>query len=75
MAEITKLLEQLKVEAGLGENLVHWKHIPANPPRFGDWPFNLHPKIIDAVKEHATVGEISDIFREVFGQYRDPAYV
>ncbi len=35
---------------------------------------NLMPFIIDAVKEYATVGEISDVFREVYGVYRDPAY-
>jgi methylmalonyl-CoA mutase N-terminal domain/subunit len=32
------------------------------------------PFIIEAVREYATVGEISDIFREVYGIYRDPAY-
>jgi len=35
---------------------------------------NLMPFIIDAVREYATVGEISDVFREVYGVYRDPAY-
>ena len=30
---------------------------------------NLLPHIIDAVKAHATLGEISDTFREVFGEY------
>ena len=34
---------------------------------------NLMPPIIDAVKAECTVGEISDVFREVFGVYRDPA--
>jgi methylmalonyl-CoA mutase N-terminal domain/subunit len=28
--------------------------------------------IIDAVKEYATEQEICDVFREVFGVYRDP---
>jgi methylmalonyl-CoA mutase N-terminal domain/subunit len=36
---------------------------------------NLMPPIIDAVKHEVTVGEISDVFREVFGVYRDPAYI
>ncbi len=36
---------------------------------------NLMPPIIDAVKHEVTVGEISDVFREVFGVYRDPAYL
>jgi methylmalonyl-CoA mutase, N-terminal domain len=35
---------------------------------------NLMPYIIDAVREYATVGEISDVFREVYGIYRDPGY-
>ncbi len=36
---------------------------------------NLMPPIIDAVKTGATLGEISDVFREVFGVYRDPAFL
>jgi methylmalonyl-CoA mutase N-terminal domain/subunit len=35
---------------------------------------NLMPYIIDAVSEYATLGEICDIFREVYGVYRDPGY-
>ena len=31
---------------------------------------NLMPYILDAVLSHATTGEISNIFREVFGEYR-----
>ena len=31
---------------------------------------NLMPYILDAVKAYATTGEISNTFREVFGQYR-----
>jgi methylmalonyl-CoA mutase N-terminal domain/subunit len=36
---------------------------------------NLMPPIIAAVKDEVTVGEISDVFREVFGVYRDPAWI
>jgi len=32
---------------------------------------NLVPPIIDAVTAHATVGEISDTLREVFGEHRE----
>jgi len=32
---------------------------------------NLVPSILKAVKAYATVGEISDILREVFGEYRE----
>lgn len=34
---------------------------------------NLMPSILAAVKEYASVGEISDVFREVYGVYKDPA--
>ena len=33
---------------------------------------NLMPYILSAVKEYATLQEICDVFREVFGIYRDP---
>jgi methylmalonyl-CoA mutase N-terminal domain/subunit len=33
---------------------------------------NLMQYIIDAVKRYATVGEISDVFREVFGEFKEP---
>ena len=36
---------------------------------------NLMPPIIEAVKAEVTVGEISDVFRDVFGVYRDPAWI
>jgi len=32
---------------------------------------NLCPPVIEAVESYATVGEISDIFRKVWGEYRD----
>ncbi|HZL18923.1 MAG TPA: methylmalonyl-CoA mutase family protein [Polyangia bacterium] len=31
---------------------------------------NLLPAILDAVKARATLGEIADVFREIFGEYR-----
>ena len=33
---------------------------------------NLMPVLIDAVKDYASLGEISDVYREVFGLYREP---
>jgi len=36
---------------------------------------NLMPPIIAAVKAGVTLGEVSDVFREVFGVYRDPAFL
>jgi methylmalonyl-CoA mutase N-terminal domain/subunit len=35
---------------------------------------NLVPPILDAVHAYATVGEIMDTLRDVFGEYRDPGY-
>lgn len=36
---------------------------------------NLVPPIIAAVEAHATVGEIADVMRDVFGEYRETATV
>jgi methylmalonyl-CoA mutase N-terminal domain/subunit len=35
---------------------------------------NLMPFIIDAVREYATIQEVCDVWREVFGRYTDPGY-
>jgi methylmalonyl-CoA mutase N-terminal domain/subunit len=36
---------------------------------------NLMPPLIDAVRDGVTVGEISDVYREVFGVYTDPGRI
>ena len=36
---------------------------------------NIMEAVIAAVRANATLGEICHIFREIFGQHRDPAYV
>jgi methylmalonyl-CoA mutase N-terminal domain/subunit len=36
---------------------------------------NLMPKILDAVEAHATVGEISDAMRTVFGEYQETVVI
>jgi methylmalonyl-CoA mutase N-terminal domain/subunit len=36
---------------------------------------NLMPPLIAAVRALCTVGEIADVYREVFGVYRDPAWL
>jgi methylmalonyl-CoA mutase N-terminal domain/subunit len=33
---------------------------------------NVMPVLIDAVKDYASLGEISDVYRRVFGVYREP---
>ncbi len=35
---------------------------------------NLMPCIINAVREYATIQEICDVWRDVFGRYSDPGY-
>jgi methylmalonyl-CoA mutase N-terminal domain/subunit len=35
---------------------------------------NLMPHVINAVKEYATLQEICDVWRDVFGRYSDPGY-
>jgi methylmalonyl-CoA mutase, N-terminal domain len=32
------------------------------------------PPILEAVHAYATVGEIMDTLRDIFGEYRDPGY-
>lgn len=36
---------------------------------------NIMPVLIEAVKAYATVGEISDVLRSVFGEYKDPGII
>jgi methylmalonyl-CoA mutase N-terminal domain/subunit len=36
---------------------------------------NLMPRLLDAVRAHASVGEISGVLREVWGVFREPAVV
>jgi methylmalonyl-CoA mutase N-terminal domain/subunit len=36
---------------------------------------NLMPPLIEAVKAGCTIGELADVYREVFGEYRDPGWV
>ena len=36
---------------------------------------NLMPFILDAVKAYATLQEMMDVFREVFGEYEEPIII
>jgi methylmalonyl-CoA mutase, N-terminal domain len=36
---------------------------------------NTMPYILDCVRAYATLGEIMDVFREVFGEYREPTII
>jgi methylmalonyl-CoA mutase N-terminal domain/subunit len=35
---------------------------------------NLMYPILEAVKAYATLGEVCDVFRQVFGEYQEPVY-
>src|SRR5712691_4564702 len=49
------------------------KHALENFHRVAEGTENTMPAIIEAVKAYATLGEIMDIFRSVFGDYMEPA--
>jgi methylmalonyl-CoA mutase N-terminal domain/subunit len=36
---------------------------------------NLMVAVLDAARHNVTLGEVCDVFREVFGEHRDPAYL
>jgi methylmalonyl-CoA mutase N-terminal domain/subunit len=36
---------------------------------------NTMPYILEAVRAYATLGEITDVFRDVFGEYVEPAFI
>jgi methylmalonyl-CoA mutase N-terminal domain/subunit len=36
---------------------------------------NVMPAVIEAVKARATIGEICDVWREIFGEYRPKEFV
>jgi methylmalonyl-CoA mutase N-terminal domain/subunit len=36
---------------------------------------NAMPAIIDSVRAYATLGEITDVLREVFGEYQEPNWI
>ena len=54
------------------------KKAAAQEPKAGEngqiSPVNTMPFIIDAVKAYATVGEICDALREVYGTYEESAF-
>ncbi|MCE5263752.1 MAG: methylmalonyl-CoA mutase family protein [Deltaproteobacteria bacterium] len=43
----------------------------ANLKKAADTQNNLVPVVVEAVRNYATMGEISDVFRTVFGEYQD----
>ena len=67
-AEQRKKLEKIKAQRNGQEvkNALQDLKIAAGENR------NVMPYIIKAVKEYATLGEITDVFKEVFGEFKEP---
>lgn len=85
MTEEELPVETLQIEAELEEKQIQWtnqvkdtrdnKKVKDALEKLGESAQrddNLMHPIIDAVKAYATEQEICDVFREVFGVYRDP---
>jgi len=62
LKEVRARRDNLRVKTAL-ENLRH---------TFKDDKANCIPPILGAVKEYATLGEIVDVGRQVFGDWREP---
>jgi methylmalonyl-CoA mutase, N-terminal domain len=64
-------LQQLRQErdnARVGETLSALRQAAAGTE-------NVMPYLLDAVRAYATLGEITDVFREVFGVYEEPTWI
>ena len=59
-------MERLRKERD-GEEV---KRALAEIRRVADSRENLMPVVLDAVKSYATLGEICDVLKDVFGEYR-----
>jgi len=66
-------IEKLKKLRSERDAVAHKKTIDALEGAARD-DKNLMPFILDAVKAYATIGEICDTLRGVYGTYEDPAY-
>ncbi|MGA2714601.1 MAG: methylmalonyl-CoA mutase family protein [Bryobacteraceae bacterium] len=54
-------------------NASRWQRSLADLDEAARGTANLMPRILAAAEAYATVGEISDTLRQVFGEYRDPS--
>jgi methylmalonyl-CoA mutase, N-terminal domain len=64
-------LQQLRQErdnARVGETLSALRQAAAGTE-------NIMPYLLDAVRAYATLGEITDVFRDVFGVYEEPTWI
>jgi methylmalonyl-CoA mutase N-terminal domain/subunit len=52
-----------------------WKKALANLEKVSTTSENVMPTVIEAVKAQATVGEVCDVWRKVFGEYRPKEFI
>jgi methylmalonyl-CoA mutase N-terminal domain/subunit len=66
-----RVLRERRDGAGVAESLAHLRAAaaPYADERSPERP-SLMPRIVEAVRARATVGEISDVLRDVWGEYR-----
>ena len=69
--EATQLERLRDVRATRSES--EWQATLGELKRAAEDGSNLMPKILNAARSHATVGEISDTLRNVFGEFRESA--
>jgi methylmalonyl-CoA mutase N-terminal domain/subunit len=65
--ELLRKVRETRDQAKVTDALQRVRNVAADPNA------NTMPALIDAVKVYATVGEISDALRDVFGTYQEPA--
>ncbi len=68
-------IERVKAARAKRDEAAAQKCLDAVRASLKDESINCMPPIIDAVKNYVTLGEICDLFREEFGEHRDPAYL
>jgi methylmalonyl-CoA mutase N-terminal domain/subunit len=58
-----------------GRDAAQWKKALDNLRAVSQSSENVMPAVIEAVKAKATIGEICDVWRNIFGEYRPKEYV
>lgn len=71
---IGRLQEHRLAELRSGRAHEPWQHALSQLRGAATGSENLMPFIIDAVRAYATTGEIANVLREVFGEYRPPLF-
>ncbi|MCB9768241.1 MAG: DEAD/DEAH box helicase [Candidatus Omnitrophica bacterium] len=51
MSSLEKVLKHFRPGGKWSSQVAHWQTIPPKAARFGEWPSNLHPEIVAAIKE------------------------